>query len=126
MTDERYTFTQARARLEDIVVQVRKKDCSLEQSLELLEEGVRLANVCTELSDHTEWASAEATVDAAKADGDPGQAAADVESAGDDEESITDSAADEDPTDEPEVDVTDVEGDDQDVEGDAESESDEA
>lgn len=57
MTDERYTFAQARARLEDIVVQVRRKDVSLERSLDLLEEGVRLANVCTELSDHTEWES---------------------------------------------------------------------
>ena len=57
MADERYTFEQARTRLEEIVVQVRKKDCSLEKSLDLLEEGVRLANVCTELSDHTEWRS---------------------------------------------------------------------
>ncbi|MDY0088441.1 MAG: exodeoxyribonuclease VII small subunit [Coriobacteriia bacterium] len=55
MADERYTFAQARARLEEIVTQVRKKDVSLEKSLDLLEEGVRLANVCTELSDHTEW-----------------------------------------------------------------------
>lgn len=55
MADERYTFAQARTRLEEIVTQVRKKDVSLEKSLDLLEEGVRLANVCTELSDHTEW-----------------------------------------------------------------------
>lgn len=57
MADERYTFSQARTRLEEIVTQVRKKDTSLEKSLDLLEEGVRLANVCTELSDHTEWKS---------------------------------------------------------------------
>ncbi len=57
MADERYTFAQARARLEEIVTQVRKKDVSLEKSLDLLEEGVRLANACTELSDHTEWRS---------------------------------------------------------------------
>lgn len=55
MADERYSFSQARTRLEEIVTQVRKKDTSLEKSLDLLEEGVRLANVCTELSDHTEW-----------------------------------------------------------------------
>lgn len=55
MADERYTFAQARTRLEEIVVQVRKKDVSLETSLDLLEEGVRLANTCTELSDHSEW-----------------------------------------------------------------------
>lgn len=57
MADERYTFGQARERLEDIVTQVRKKDVSLEKSLDLLEEGVRLANTCTELSDHSEWRS---------------------------------------------------------------------
>lgn len=57
MADQEYTFAQARARLEDIVAQVRQKDTSLEKSLDLLEEGVRLANVCTELSDHTEWQS---------------------------------------------------------------------
>ncbi|HET6497851.1 MAG TPA: exodeoxyribonuclease VII small subunit [Coriobacteriia bacterium] len=55
MADERYTFAQARTRLEEIVGQVRKKDVSLEASLDLLEEGVRLANICTELSDHSEW-----------------------------------------------------------------------
>ncbi|MBW6468306.1 MAG: exodeoxyribonuclease VII small subunit [Coriobacteriia bacterium] len=55
MADERYNFAQARTRLEEIVTQVRKKDTSLEKSLDLLEEGVRLANTCTELSDHTEW-----------------------------------------------------------------------
>jgi exodeoxyribonuclease VII small subunit len=52
---EEQGFAQARARLEEIVVQVRKKDTSLEQSLDLLEEGVRLANMCTELVDHSEW-----------------------------------------------------------------------
>ncbi|MDZ4063097.1 MAG: exodeoxyribonuclease VII small subunit [Coriobacteriia bacterium] len=57
MADEKHTFAATRTRLEEIVVQVRKKDTSLEQSLDLLEEGVRLANVCTELSDHTEWRS---------------------------------------------------------------------
>ncbi|MDP2182455.1 MAG: exodeoxyribonuclease VII small subunit [Actinomycetota bacterium] len=57
MADEKHTFAGTRTRLEEIVVQVRKKDTSLEQSLDLLEEGVRLANVCTELSDHTEWRS---------------------------------------------------------------------
>jgi len=55
MGDAEYTFAQARARLEDIVGQVRKKDMSLERSLDLLEEGVRLANVCTEQIDQSEW-----------------------------------------------------------------------
>lgn len=57
MADQHYSFSQARTRLEDIVAQVRKKDTTLEKSLDLLEEGVKLANVCTELSDHTEWRS---------------------------------------------------------------------
>lgn len=54
MTDERYTFEAARVRLEEIATLARKKDTSLEKSLDLLEEGVRLANICTELVDHTD------------------------------------------------------------------------
>jgi len=54
MTDERYTFEAARIRLEEIATLARKKDTSLEKSLDLLEEGVRLANICTELVDHTD------------------------------------------------------------------------
>jgi exodeoxyribonuclease VII small subunit len=55
MTDETYTFEQTRVRLDGILVEVRKKDTSLEQSLELLEEGVRLLNQCNELIDQTAW-----------------------------------------------------------------------
>jgi exodeoxyribonuclease VII small subunit len=55
VTDESYSFATARTRLEEIVAQVRKKDTSLEKSLDLLEEGVRLANQCTELIDHADW-----------------------------------------------------------------------
>jgi exodeoxyribonuclease VII small subunit len=55
MADESHTFGSTRARLEEIVTQVRKKDTSLEKSLDLLEEGVRLANACTELIDHQDW-----------------------------------------------------------------------
>lgn len=58
MSDQPYGFSQAKARLEDIVSQVRKKDTSLETSLDLLEEGVRLANQCTELIDHADWEAA--------------------------------------------------------------------
>lgn len=86
MSEERYTFEQARARLEDIVKQVRDKDTSLEASLDLLEESVRLANQCTELIDHTQWRTAlaeEAAVEGeADTDADAGDAdAADVEPA---------------------------------------------
>lgn len=58
MPEESYSFTQARTRLEEIVSQVRRKDVSLEKSLDLLEEGVRLANQCTELIDHADWEAA--------------------------------------------------------------------
>lgn len=58
MADESYGFTQARTRLEEIVSAVRKKDTTLEKSLDLLEEGVRLANQCTELIDHADWEAA--------------------------------------------------------------------
>jgi exodeoxyribonuclease VII small subunit len=63
MSDESYTFEATRTRLDEILVQVRKKDTSLEQSLELLEEGVRLANLCNELIDQTSWRPAEAVAD---------------------------------------------------------------
>ncbi|TDB38949.1 MAG: exodeoxyribonuclease VII small subunit [Actinobacteria bacterium] len=62
MADEKYTFEQAKIRLEEIAALARKKDTSLEKSLDLLEEGVRLANICTELVDHTDL-SATATVE---------------------------------------------------------------
>ncbi len=69
MPEESYGFTQARTRLEEIVAQVRKKDTSLEKSLDLLEEGVRLANQCTELIDHADWDAAGAPAAAIDADG---------------------------------------------------------
>jgi exodeoxyribonuclease VII small subunit len=52
MTD---TYAAAKEQLDDIVAQVRKKDVSLERSLDLLEEGVALANRCTELIDQAAW-----------------------------------------------------------------------
>lgn len=55
MSDDTQTFEKTRARLEGILVEVRRKDTSLEQSLELLEEGVRLLNQCNELIDQTAW-----------------------------------------------------------------------
>jgi len=47
------TFREALGRLEEIVSEVKKKETDLDRSLELLEEGVALANVCTEKIDHT-------------------------------------------------------------------------
>lgn len=58
MGDESYGFDTARVRLEEIVTQVRKKDVSLEKSLDLLEEGVRLANQCVDQIDHADWDTA--------------------------------------------------------------------
>jgi len=55
MSDDRSTFETTRALLEDIVGQVRRKDVSLEQSLDLLEEAVRLVNQCNELIDQTSF-----------------------------------------------------------------------
>lgn len=62
MAEDNYSFAQTKTRLEDIVAQVRKKDVSLEKSLDLLEEGVRLANRCTELIDHADWEAGELAV----------------------------------------------------------------
>jgi exodeoxyribonuclease VII small subunit len=79
MSDDRSTFEVTRARLEDIVVQVRRKDVSLEQSLDLLEEAVRLVNQCNDLIDQTSFravadaadqSAAEAADDGAAAPGD--------------------------------------------------------
>lgn len=91
MTDESYSFTAAKTRLDEIVTQVRKKDTSLEKSLDLLEEGVRLANVCTELIDHTDWVTppsgsgeaAEAGVEAGVEAAEPVEASADAADAAD-------------------------------------------
>lgn len=71
MADEKYTFEQARIRLEEIAAEVRKKDTSLEKSLDLLEEGVRLANICTELVDHPD-VSASVPVPAGDTDSESG------------------------------------------------------
>jgi len=57
MTDsmEYLNFEQALDRLREIVSLVSKKEYGLEDSIDLLEEGVHLANVCTENIDKTQW-----------------------------------------------------------------------
>lgn len=55
MDADSVSYAQAKERLDELVVEVRKKDISLEKSLDLLEEGVRLANQCTELIDQADW-----------------------------------------------------------------------
>lgn len=74
MPEESYSFSSSRVRLEEIVTQVRKKDTSLEKSLDLLEEGVRLANQCTELIDHADWEAAGAPAGELDAESDAGDA----------------------------------------------------
>lgn len=76
MTEERSTFETTRARLEDIVTQVRRKDVSLEQSLDMLEEAVRLVNVCNDQIDQTSW---KAPAEGAPGAGDVANALEDVE-----------------------------------------------
>lgn len=93
MPEESFGFAQTRVRLEEIVSQVRKKDVSLEKSLDLLEEGVRLANQCTELIDHADW-------EAAGEPGESGPEAGVVESDGPEADATGEDAE---PSDEPEV-----------------------
>jgi exodeoxyribonuclease VII small subunit len=50
---EKERFDDAKQRLETIVAEARRKDTTLERAIDLLEEGVRLANVCTERIDET-------------------------------------------------------------------------
>ena len=80
MAEDTYSFEQARVRLEEIASQVKRKDTSLEKSLDLLEEGVRLANLCTEQIDQTQWRSVETT---AVEGGAPGGETAAARDAGD-------------------------------------------
>jgi len=49
------SFEEALGKLEAIVAEVKQKDIPLDKSLDLLEEGVKLANICTEKTDHTYW-----------------------------------------------------------------------
>ena len=61
MTDKQpETFSEVRARLDEIVTQVRDKDLSLEKSLDLYEEAIALGNRCTELVDSPDFSPEEA------------------------------------------------------------------
>lgn len=52
---EKIGYEEALKRLREIVAEVKKKDLSLEKSLDLLDEGVQLAAICVEKIDHTRW-----------------------------------------------------------------------
>lgn len=61
MAENQYsTFSEVRARLDEIVVEVRKKDLSLEKSLDLYEEAIQLGNRCAELVDKPDYTPEEA------------------------------------------------------------------
>jgi len=84
MSDDRSTFEVTRARLEDIVTHVRRKDVSLEQSLDLLEEAVRLVNQCNDLIDQTSFKPAAPEAEAAPEA--PSEAAAEPEAVAESED----------------------------------------
>lgn len=58
--DEHASFGELRARLDEIVVEVRNKDLSLEKSLDLYEEAIKLGNRCAELVDKPDYTEQEA------------------------------------------------------------------
>lgn len=82
------TFSEVRARLDEILVEVRKKDLSLEKSLDLYEEAIKLGNRCAELVDKPDFTEEEAraameAIEGKPAEGDEGDAeAAQAEAAG--------------------------------------------
>ena len=58
MSDQRDTYETTKVRLEEIAAAAKAKDVTLEKSIELLEEAVRLANLCTEHVDQVDTFSA--------------------------------------------------------------------
>jgi len=55
MTDkERPSFEKALSRLEEIVKELEDETISLEESIELYEEGIRLSKICTETLEQAE------------------------------------------------------------------------
>lgn len=59
MAQEKETFGEVRERLEEIVAQVKSKDTSLEKSLDLYEEAIRLGNRAAELIDKPDFTDEE-------------------------------------------------------------------
>lgn len=53
------SYSEVRARLDEIVTEVRKKDLSLEKSLDLYEEAIKLGNRAAELVDKPEFSAEE-------------------------------------------------------------------
>lgn len=88
MSSDPQNFSEARARLEEIVDQVRAKDVSLERSLDLFDEAIKLGNNCFELIDRVDFSQTEAAADEA-ADS-PSASEAESTAPGDDEDTIVD------------------------------------
>lgn len=88
MSSDPQNFSEARARLEEIVDQVRAKDVSLERSLDLFDEAIKLGNNCFELIDRVDFSQTEAASDEA-ADF-PSPSEAESTAPGDDEDTIVD------------------------------------
>lgn len=74
------TFSEVRGRLDQILAEVRKKDLSLEKSLDLYEEAITLGNRCAELVDKPDFSPEE--LEALALPQDEEQAAEDTEAAG--------------------------------------------
>ncbi|NGP87307.1 exodeoxyribonuclease VII small subunit [Fodinibius halophilus] len=51
---ERPSFEEALSRLESIVKELEDESISLEKSIELYEEGIKLSNLCTETLEEAE------------------------------------------------------------------------
>ena len=58
--NDKVTFGEARKRLDEIVVEVRNKNLSLEKSLDLYEEAIKLGNRCAERVDKPDYTEDEA------------------------------------------------------------------
>ncbi|MDR0347546.1 MAG: exodeoxyribonuclease VII small subunit [Coriobacteriales bacterium] len=57
--DRQSSYARTRERLEEIVTQVKAKDISLEKSLDLYEEALRLGSTCAEMIDRTDFSAEE-------------------------------------------------------------------
>jgi exodeoxyribonuclease VII small subunit len=51
---ERPSFEEALKRLEDVVNQLEEESISLEKSIDLYEEGIKLSKICTETLEEAE------------------------------------------------------------------------
>lgn len=54
MAVKKQSFEQAMSRLEEIVNQLERGECGLDESLKLFEEGAKLAGQCNEMLDKAE------------------------------------------------------------------------